>query len=114
MARIGSETAAPFRGDQFVALYLGEERVPTVPGKPVVSSAVEFEDIDFMPPPDGGSEILGYNVYIGVLELEGETETSPGVIAVPGGSPGDPVRIAAVNALGEGPKSNTVVLAANT
>jgi hypothetical protein len=112
MARIGSVAAAPFVGGAFVSLYLGATRVPTVPGKPVISSAVDSLDIDFTPPPNGGSEILGYNVYIGGSEFEGETETSPGVILNPGGSPGDPVRIAAVNAIGEGPKSNTVVLAA--
>jgi hypothetical protein len=44
MARIGSVAAAPFVGDQFVSLYLGAERVPTVPGKPVVSSVVSFSN----------------------------------------------------------------------
>jgi hypothetical protein len=40
----GNVAAAPFVGDDFASLYVGATRVPTVPGKPVVSSAVYGND----------------------------------------------------------------------
>lgn len=115
MARIGTIAAAPFLGSQFVSLYLGDERAPTVPGRPVVAEVIEFADIEFTPPADGGSAILGYNVYVAdnlANESDLVTETSPGITPLIAGSPGDDVQIAAVNAIGEGPKSDPVPITA--
>jgi len=119
MARIGSVAAAPFVGGEFVLLYLGEERVPTVPGPPVITAvgidpgealtALNGNELS-SPPNDGGSEITGYNLYAnGVLTLSGnETPASWGLAEVTV-EPGDIIRISAVNAIGEGPLSAPVV-----
>jgi hypothetical protein len=112
MARIGSVAAAPFVGDEFASLYVGATRVPTVPGKPVITSAYwdtlfSFAGVLFETPvPDGGSAVTSLRFYInGVL-------TSPiggvgGNRTFSGDRRGDQVRMSAVNALGEGPLSDT-------
>jgi hypothetical protein len=134
--RAGSVAAAPFLGDQFVSLYLGAERVPTVPGKPVITEAGALIDepansgftLIFTPPAsDGGSPITEY-----LYSVDGEPFT-----AVPASSffddelqaiftfwqgSSDPVvdysgfvgrsmRVRAVNAVGQGPLSDVAVAA---
>jgi hypothetical protein len=108
--RIGSVAAAPFAGDQFAALYLGATRVPTVPGKPVITSAaystasgnsvIVFET----PVPDGGDTVTSIRSYIDgnltqPIVAVGNLRTFSGDLR------GSQVRISAVNALGEGPLS---------
>jgi len=114
MARIGSVAAAPFVGDEFASLYLGTERVPTVPGRPAwdgtpaASGGVALA-ADFLPPDnDGGSAITGYNVYV-----NGEFDDALGAVATDvefAISPGATyeLAIAAVNAVGVGPLLKTV------
>ena len=117
MARIGSVSAAPFVGDQFASLYLGATRVPTVPGKPVITNASEEDgqvSVDYAPPGNsGGSAITAYRFYVNGDFVGEQTDG----IQQPGGSnsnadevtvpcePGDIVRVSAVNAVGEGPLS---------
>jgi hypothetical protein len=114
--QIGTSDALLYLGDQFVALYRGQERVPTVPGKPpslTVSDPFENGNVvAFVGVPDnGGSVITDYRVYVnGVLD-----ETAPyeeqinqrGFIDV---LPGDVVTASAVNAVGEGPRSAPVTI----
>jgi hypothetical protein len=81
----------------------------TVPGAPTITFV--GADIEFTPPEDdGGSAILSYNVYVnGVFDsnvvVVGDTFfDAPASIGVD-----DEVEIAAVNAIGEGPRSNVFV-----
>jgi hypothetical protein len=125
MARIGSVPAAPFVGDQFASLYLGTERVPTVPGKPVIISPFPvLEELPAgqgfyfdNPANDGGSEITEHRVFI-----DGQ-EVAPEELAAFGGSgsfevflanpaPGSSAQVSAVNAVGEGPRSAPFTLPA--
>ncbi len=113
MARIGSIAAAPFVGDTFASLYLGNERVPTVPDKPVIPSA----DVDGSTlyvngdePDDGGSEIEGYNLYVNGVRTVAENISL--VFPNSGAAINDTCRVSAVNAIGEGPLSDPVTVTA--
>jgi hypothetical protein len=115
MARIGSVAAAPFVGHQFVSLYLGATRVPTVPGRPewdgtpAVSGGSVFYEALSPPSNDGGSEITEYRTYIdGVLVSSGNIPNplfaenefdEPGIYEI---------AIAAGNAVGEGPRLKAI------
>jgi len=115
--RAGSVAAAPFLGDQFCSLYLGEERVPTVPGKPGIPSItssggqVTFEFLT--PESDGGSTITAYRFYVNddfVGEVTEGIVPAGGILfgadeSVAPCEPGDIGRVSAVNAVGEGPLS---------
>jgi hypothetical protein len=115
MARLGNVAAAVFLGDQFVSLYLGAERVPTVPGRPEWDGTPPASGGDgilfpfLAPADDGGSEITGYNVYVDD-ELITDNQ-DPGQLfvdwtfSVPGTYE---IAVAAVNAVGEGPRLKTV------
>jgi hypothetical protein len=117
MARLGSVAAAPFLGGEFVSLYLGAERVPTVPGKPVIVQAtfVGLEGVDCevffnAPSSDGGSAIVDNKIYWNGVEVSFIEIDEDGVVAdflatIELGDVGDVVRISAVNAVGEGPLS---------
>jgi hypothetical protein len=117
MARIGSVAAAPFVGDQFVSLYLGAERVPTVPGRPVIDPTSSGAEIIWGGVNDGGDGDEGTaNVYVnGSL-----SQSVPDIPFDQGGpaffdpplSPGDVVRVSFVNAIGEGPLSDPFVIPA--
>jgi hypothetical protein len=118
MARIGSIAAAPFVGGQFVALYLGETRVPTVPGQPVISSASDLfatTTVTFLPPSDGGSTVTGYRFFFDGAEVTPTSGPSPGLIdtlfaSFPAGYVGQTASVSAANAVGEGPKSAPVTV----
>jgi hypothetical protein len=123
MARIGSVPAAPFVGDQFVSLYLGATRVPTVPGRPVISLAEDDSgDLDITLASaiaDGGSAIADVRLYLvgeGGTEFQYELASLSPTQFIRDGSGiagGDVIRVSAVNAVGEGPLSApfTVTLA---
>ncbi len=85
-------------------------RRPTVPGAPRNVVAVEAWPITWHPPlSNGGSELLEYRVYIdGSLA---ETVPAPQTASVDSAGAGSVVRVSAVNAVGEGPKSDPVVTA---
>jgi hypothetical protein len=118
--RLGSVPAAPFVGDQFASLYVGATRVPTVPGRPSVTSASVFIDPDpaqgdelsaewVAPDSDGGAELIGYRWYLGgtlvndievpVFVLDGSLGGLSGYVV------GDLFTISAYNSVGEGPQS---------
>jgi len=111
MARIGSIPAAPFMGDQFVSLYVGATRVPTVPGRPRVNTAYGTYIDATEPDNDGASVITGWFVYAdGVSQSVDEAEfvgddnwelylSNDALV------PGQAVQISAINAVGEGPRS---------
>jgi len=90
-----------------IAAVVASGMIPTLPGKPVITRAVEGDDLEFTPPSDGGSSILGYNVYLnGALESALEQESAPGLLNPTAAGPDDLLEIAAVNAVGEGPRSD--------
>jgi hypothetical protein len=110
--RAGSVAAAPFLGGEFVSLYLGATRVPTVPGKAVITSSLsvgtEFFVI-FSAPDDGGDSILFYEFY-----FDGQPTPDASIGEGFGGSieatfvgdkTGQVVRVFAANSIGNGPLS---------
>jgi hypothetical protein len=108
--RIGSALAAPFVGDQFVSLYVGATRVPTVPGRPEwdgtpPASGGEFEfALDTEDTPTGGSTITVFRIYLDGVFL-GTSEAFDGTVVVEPETPGTyQIAVAAVNAVGEGPQ----------
>jgi hypothetical protein len=111
--RAGSVAAAPFLGDQFVSLYLGEERVPTVQGKPIVNAAYDNFIGVTQPQNDGGSAITSesWRVYVDgtsfsldefefVGDGDWELFLADDILI-----PGQNVQVSAINAVGEGPRS---------
>ncbi len=126
MARIGSTAAAPFLGNQFASLYLGANRLPTVPGAPTITSAFfdggvpEFV-VRFIPPDDGGSPITGYKFYVDGVE-EPVTIGGPNpyngneddfIATFTDNFNGSDIQVSALNAIGEGPKSVAVTAPIN-
>jgi hypothetical protein len=111
--RTGSIAAAPFVGDQFASLYLGETRVPTVPGRPVIIST-STGSLDVAIQSDGGSEITGWRVFIGGEEA-GIDVFEEGVgqweIELSDDASGQSVQVSAVNAVGESLRSPTAQMA---
>jgi len=115
MARIGSVPAAPFVGDQFASLYLGATRVPTVPGKPEwdgtppASGGEFFYALLSSPSNDGGSEITAYRVFINEVLIGENPILEPLAVENELNDPGTyEIAVAAVNAVGEGPRLKTV------
>ena len=108
----GNLAAAPFVGDQFASMYVGATRVPTVPGKPTITSAVAdaFTEIYWdAPANDGGSAILSYKLYVdGILDSGAQVDLF-GANSLIGEADAE-ARVAAVNAIGEGPLSDPVVI----
>jgi len=112
MARIGSVAAAPFVGDEFASLYLGATRVPTVPGKPIIVSAVDAQVFIFDDPTnDGGAEITTHKVFVDGQEVTPDELTTESVVLADF-FPGSSVQVSAVNAVGEGPRSAPFTLPA--
>lgn len=109
--RLGSATPA--------AVYLGSVEVwsaVTVPGAPTIVSAVNAGGgivVTFTAPAsDGGAAITSYAIYEdGVLKTTSESTESPITYAGPSYA-GEEIQIAAINAIGEGAKSNAVVATA--
>jgi len=106
--RLGSSTPA--------AAYLGSEQVwsaATVPGAPTITQAFDTGgevNVDYVAPAsDGGSAITGYVYYVNGSEVT-PTAESAGFATIPGAS-GDTVEVSAVNAVGEGPKSDPETVA---
>jgi hypothetical protein len=122
--KLGTTTASLYLGSTPVAAYLGAEQVysaATVPGAPEITLAeagVAATDIRFTPPDDGGSAITGYKFYFEGVEKtpsSGPTDSAePGeLIALFSESfLGQAAEVSAVNAIGEGPKSDPVTVAA--
>jgi hypothetical protein len=118
MARLGSVAAAPFVGDQFVSLYLGATRVPTVPGKPTIVSVDAYdEDIPGYPvsvtPPanSGGLEITAWKVFTDGVQanpqtvIQGNGTLQINVLADE--ESGQLIQVSAINAVGEGVRSDS-------
>lgn len=81
------------------------------PGAPTITAVVEANPVQWLPPTsNGGSPITEYRVYVDgdLFETVAAPETST-VNSVAGGSA---VQVSAVNAVGEGPKSATVIATA--
>jgi len=113
--RIGSVPAAPFVGDEFASLYLGTERVPTVPGRPAwdgtppTSGGGFFYVLLSSPSNDGGSEITAYRVFINEVLVSDGLVLDPLSAEAEFNDPGTyEIAVAAVNAVGEGPRLKTV------
>lgn len=112
MARLGSIAAAPFLGNQFVSLYVGATRVPTVPGKPTITNVSPypggFYDSVYWNPPanNGGSPITAYKLY-----SEGEYDSGAQIdlFSANGSINNGYYQVSAVNAVGEGPLSDVYV-----
>jgi hypothetical protein len=108
--RAGSVAAAPFVGDEFAAIYLGAERVPTIPGKRKNVTAAW----------DGFLTIVNWIDLVDFPELSGNLYKFyfDGVEAVsdnPGeflsNYAGQTLRMSAINSVGEGLLSDPVVVA---
>jgi hypothetical protein len=100
-------------GSQPAKVFLGDAVVQTVPGKPAIISATSIGlgggEVLFTAPADGGSPILGYNVYAnGSLVNAGVAAADEDLLSL-NFEAGDSVEIAAVNAVGEGPRSDAVI-----
>lgn len=106
--RLGATTPA--------AVYLGSEQVwsaATVPGAPTITSVADaggdtqvYYDA---PESDGGSAITSYKFYIDGVEATPVSQ-STGQALLTGGGPGASIEVSAVNAVGEGPKSDPVTV----
>ena len=84
---------------------------PRVPGAPRNVVAIESFQITWHPPlSDGGSPVLEYRVYVDGVVVE--TVTAPQTESIDAVAAGSVVRVSAVNAVGEGPKSDPVVAVA--
>jgi hypothetical protein len=116
-----------YLGSQAVTVYLGAVQVtspggafldgvqvfpagPSVPGAPTITSASfdENTDVGFTTPSDGGSEITAYKLYFDGVE---QTPDSISLSDINSASfaanlVGQEVEVSAVNAIGEGPKSD--------
>lgn len=114
--RLGATTPA--------AVYLGSEQVwsaVTVPGAPTVLSAAEFEGTGCgnaewtAPESDGGSAITAWRLYLNGSFAE-EITNDPPASSYSGCSgglfAGGSWQVSAVNAVGEGPKSDPFTVTA--
>jgi hypothetical protein len=117
--RTGSVAAAPFVGDQFVSLYLGATRVPTVPGAATVASAIYLVGDGFTeagsnaPANDGGSEITGYVWYRDGVPVAPDEQPFLGGARFFADYSESELEVSAVNAIGEGPKSDPFTVTSN-
>ena len=86
------------------------KRMPSRPGAPTITLAVEAFPLEWLPPvSNGGSPIVFYRVYLdgGLVD-----EVYGGTAWVDSPSAGQVVEVSAVNAVGEGPKSAAVIATA--
>jgi hypothetical protein len=116
--KLGTTTASLYLGSTPVAAYLGATQVysaatvpgaPTWDGTPPASGGDEFDYPFLAPADDGGSEITGYNIYVDD-ELISDNQDPAVLFAVATfAAPGTyEIAVAAVNAVGEGPRLTTV------
>jgi hypothetical protein len=114
--KLGTSSVTLKLGTQSVTGYLGSAIVTaSVPGAPTILltyTEIPFDaGVVFQIPGDGGSPITSYTFYINGVEAEpivGPFEGGPGeLIAVFDYElgAGQDIEVAAVNAVGEGPKS---------
>jgi hypothetical protein len=82
---------------------------PTWDGTPPASGGDQFDHPFLTPADDGGSEITGYNIYVDD-ELIADNQDPAALFAVATfAAPGTyEIAVAAVNAVGEGPRLTTV------
>ena len=88
-------------------------RVPqTVPGAPTITLAQALATVVWTTPSSGSSPLTGYRLYVvsagNVLAEDAAWKTSSNS----GFSEGDVIQVSAVNAVGEGPRSEPVTVAA--
>lgn len=111
--RLGNIAAAPFLGSQFVSLYLGAVRVPTVPGVPAIDAANSTNGTTlvtlFGTPANGGSPITSFEFTFDGVPVVPDIQdlTFPFVPSFTFNSSyvGADVRVRVVNAVGAGPYS---------
>jgi hypothetical protein len=115
----GANASLPVQG-----VFLGGVQVfpagsaVTVPGAPTINQTFSDFDVTVLiisPPADGGSAITGYAVYINGVLVEILDYVPPGVegtatIYLTEEYVGQEAEVSAVNAIGEGPKSDPVTI----
>ena len=85
-------------------------RIPqTVPGAPTITLAQAGGSVQWTTPSNGNSSLTGYRFYVGDLLIENTAWTT---ISANAYGEGEVVQVSAVNAVGEGPKSAPVTVAA--
>lgn len=85
-------------------------RIPqTVPGAPTITLAQAGGSVQWTTPSNGNSPLTGYRLYVGDLLIENTAWTT---ISANAYGEGEVVQVSAVNAVGEGPKSAPVTVAA--
>ncbi len=117
-AKLGSDDVSFRLGSTSpAAVYLGATQVwsaATVPGAPTITSATDAggdtEVYYTAPADDGGSAITSYKFYLNGVDATVVFE-SAGFALLGGGGAGAVVEVSAVNAIGEGPKSDPVTVA---
>jgi hypothetical protein len=119
-------SSALFVGIGFASLYVGNERVPTVPDRPTITLATIFVDPDpaqgnelycewTAPENDGGTPVFNYSIFLNgtFVDVLEEPETLDATLPLGlAFVPGDVLTITASNAVGEGLDSFPVVTAA--
>lgn len=104
-------------GATFASLYVGSSRVATAPDAPDVSA--EWVDANLRVfsthPQDGGQSISAYRIYVSaeVFDTVSAPEESPFMIEITSieSLVGQPLRLSAINAVGEGLLSAETVIA---
>jgi hypothetical protein len=123
-AKLGSDDVS-FRlgAGEVAAVYLGTQEVwsavvPTVPGAPTINYA-EFSavrvltEVGVFPPNDGGSAITGYKFYFNGVEKTPDDSFNAGTFLgfdFEEELTGQSLEVSAVNSVGEGPKSEPVIV----
>jgi hypothetical protein len=122
-AKLGSDDVSFRLGSgEVAAVYLGSEQVwsaVSVPGKPTIIEAYPDNGLTVViitPPADGGSAITGYVAYIDGLSMDFTSVVDPVdgnvTIFLTGEYEFQEAEVAAVNAIGEGPKSDPATVTA--
>jgi hypothetical protein len=124
-AKLGS-TDVSFRlgADEVAAVYLGTQEVwsavePTVPAAPTINYAEFYPisppttEVGVFPPSDGGSAITGYKLYFNGVEKTPDDSFDTGTFLgfiFNEELTGQSLEVSAVNAVGEGPKSEPFIV----
>jgi hypothetical protein len=115
--KLGTASASLYLGSTPVAAYLGAVNVyATLPGAVFVdfATAVNGETLVAITPPANG--ITGYVVYVDDVSVAIDSVSAPDengqvTITLAANYDGQEVEVAAVNAVGEGPRSSPVTVA---